>query len=506
MGCGASAASQKKVNELLEAQLALVPSNAELTEKLKSQTDLLANLVKGQHQIAHQISSLADRLPKSDVDVGQKLQPRRSSADRSSLRLGAVAAPAEISADSVGALRLEPAIQNYAWGRPWQTSLVAQLCETKDRPLDRMKSYAEMWMGTHPNGPASVKLESSDGVGGITASLKSVISGNPEYWLGRDAWRFKNDLPFLLKVLSVNQALSIQAHPHRKLAEYLHDTYPDRYKDANHKPEICLPLGAFEALVAFRPFAEIQRYIEDMEELQQLCGFGMALSLKDLYGRLMRSNAAKVAEQAKKLVQRLEQKPKEKRSPEEALVLRLQKDYPGDVGIFSVFFLNYVQIAEDEAHCFIFCAPDEPHAYLYGDCVECMSLSDNVVRAGLTPKFKDVETLLNMMTYRDDRLPSLVNKGEQVSPGVVKYDPPVEDFLVYEVEGLSRPGEGAQAPLELPHASICICTSGSFSIDFQTASSQVEEVRRGQSFFVRAGSLLHILRAEQGSKLFVATY
>jgi hypothetical protein len=31
--------------------------------------------------------------------------------------------------------------------------------------------------------------------------------------------------------------------------------------------------------------------------------------------------------------------------------------------------------------------------------VEIMALSDNVVRAGLTPKFKDVKTLCDMLHY-----------------------------------------------------------------------------------------------------------
>lgn len=44
-------------------------------------------------------------------------------------------------------------------------------------------------------------------------------------------------------------------------------------------------------------------------------------------------------------------------------------------------------------------AANEPHAYLKGDCIECMATSDNVVWAGLTPKFKDAETLINMLTY-----------------------------------------------------------------------------------------------------------
>jgi mannose-6-phosphate isomerase len=47
----------------------------------------------------------------------------------------------------------------------------------------------------------------------------------------------------------------------------------------------------------------------------------------------------------------------------------------------------------------IFLAANEPHAYLYGDIVECMACSNNVVRAGLTPKLRDVDTLVEMLTY-----------------------------------------------------------------------------------------------------------
>ena len=39
-------------------------------------------------------------------------------------------------------------------------------------------------------------------------------------------------LPFLFKVLSINKALSIQAHPDKKLAEQLHAQKPDMYKGA----------------------------------------------------------------------------------------------------------------------------------------------------------------------------------------------------------------------------------------------------------------------------------
>ena len=81
----------------------------------------------------------------------------------------------------------------------------------------------------------------------------------------------------------------------------------------------------------------------------------------------------------------------------EQLALRLEKQYPADVGVIAAFFLNHVKLAPGEA---LFLGPNEPHAYLSGECVECMATSDNVVRAGLTPKHRDVQTLCSMLTYK----------------------------------------------------------------------------------------------------------
>ena len=81
----------------------------------------------------------------------------------------------------------------------------------------------------------------------------------------------------------------------------------------------------------------------------------------------------------------------------EQLVLRLEKQYPADVGVIAAFFLNHVKLNPGEA---LFLGANEPHAYLSGECVECMATSDNVVRAGLTPKHRDVQTLCSMLTYK----------------------------------------------------------------------------------------------------------
>lgn len=78
-------------------------------------------------------------------------------------------------------------------------------------------------------------------------------------------------------------------------------------------------------------------------------------------------------------------------------MLHLEKQYPGDIGVISAFFFNYVKLNPGEA---LYLGANEPHAYLSGECIECMATSDNVVRAGLTPKHRDIQTLCSMLTYK----------------------------------------------------------------------------------------------------------
>ena len=59
------------------------------------------------------------------------------------------------------------------------------------------------------------------------------------------------------------------------------------------------------------------------------------------------------------------------------------------------------------------------------DCMECMACSDNVVRAGLTPKFIDVPVLCEMLKYdckeaADNLFPS---KSDSTDPYVTIYNP-----------------------------------------------------------------------------------
>ena len=72
-------------------------------------------------------------------------------------------------------------------------------------------------MGTHPNGMSMVKLP--DGQGEM--SLDEWVKKHPEQLGPEVRSYFKNNLPFLFKVLSVQTALSIQAHPNKVSQSFL---------------------------------------------------------------------------------------------------------------------------------------------------------------------------------------------------------------------------------------------------------------------------------------------
>jgi mannose-6-phosphate isomerase len=226
-----------------------------------------------------------------------------------------------------------------------------------------------------------------------------------------------SQLPFLFKVLSVNQSLSIQAHPDKALAKELHTRDPKNYPDDNHKPEVAIALTKFEALCSFRLQSEIQASFSYYPEL---CFLSPVTNIRVMFENVMRASRGKVQMVAEKLISKYS-------GPEIDLFVGLWRLYPNDVGCFCVFLLNYVVLQPGEA---IFLSANEPHTYLAGDCVECMAASDNVVRAGLTPKFRDLETLLRMLTYRQVKPADLIVRPQPEHSGMELYSVPVKEFAV----------------------------------------------------------------------------
>jgi mannose-6-phosphate isomerase len=298
-------------------------------------------------------------------------------------------------------------------------------------------------MGTHPSGPSIVK--------GTGEGLKETIAAKAEEFLGKVTLEtFGADLPFLTKVLSVAKALSIQAHPDKTLARALHADRPHVYKDANHKPEMTLAITEFEALCGFVAHDVLVQNLSKVPELRAAAGedasaaFVAAPStatLRQVFTAVMTASAETVSESISSLVSRLRKEDKSALSPVDALALRLETQYPGDVGVLCAYLLNYVTLRPGQC---IYLAANEPHAYLQGECVECMATSDNVVRAGLTPKLRDTAILCDMLTYNageptvldGDAIESEPSGATKSNATVRRYVPPFDEFQLetYEVE------------------------------------------------------------------------
>ncbi|KAK0721169.1 mannose-6-phosphate isomerase [Lasiosphaeris hirsuta] len=414
-------------------------------------------------------------------------------------------------------IRLQCGVNSYDWGKKGPSSAAARFAAatpSSDLAIQDDRPYAELWMGTHPSNP------SKDLTTGRT--LLDLVQDNQALLAHSVAARYGKKLPFLFKVLSVAKALSIQAHPNKKLAEQLHAKDPKNYPDDNHKPEMAIAITPFEGLCGFRPLDEISHFLDTVPALRQLVGEDNAKefaetvknaqgddseaaisknkkTLRDIFGALMSSSEADMTAATKTLVESATADGADfagrgvsatSGSVLAELVTRLHGQFGPDYGLFVLFFLNYVTLEPGEA---LFLRADDIHAYVSGDIVECMASSDNVVRAGLTPKFKDVDTLVNMLTYNyapiDEQkmepadYPYVTFNRTAYSSGssAVLYDPPIDEFGVIKT---SLYGDGSKAtfdPLDGP--SIIICTGGKGKI---SVGPTVQEVREGYVFFVGA--------------------
>jgi mannose-6-phosphate isomerase len=359
-------------------------------------------------------------------------------------------------------------------------------------------------MGTHPSLP-SKDLETG-------RSLLDMVSDNASL-MGHDiTTKYKSKLPFLFKVLSINKALSIQAHPNKSLAEKLHAQDPKNYPDDNHKPEMTIAITPFEGLCGFRPLNEIVHFLNTIPPLRALVGEEAAKALESAssststtttkpalrtaFTHLMKSSKSSIETQASHLLDRASSNaitpgPSINTASElSELVQRCNTQFPSDIGLFVLFFLNYVRLSPGQA---MYLKADDIHAYISGDIIECMASSDNVIRAGFTPKFQDVDTLTDILTYDHDPpeqqllkpvdypYATLNSTAYSSNSSCLLYDPPIEEFAVVRTL-LSSPKakvtfEGIAGP------SIIICTQGKGKI---SVGPKEEELKEGYVYFVGA--------------------
>jgi len=213
-------------------------------------------------------------------------------------------------------------------------------------------------------------------------------------------------------------------------------------------------------------------------------------ALKVLFSNLMSADTAVVEKQVEALATRIERTNPMLRTPMDELAARIYEQYPKDVGVFCVYLLNYKELQPGEA---IYLGANEPHAYIAGECAEAMATSDNVVRAGLTPKHRDVATLTSMLTYYDG-LPHFVTPT-QLGTNAFRYVTPSTEFLIDRVN-IRASGQVATLPAA-PGVSIIIFTSGGGSLEeipenSAGAAGLMHSVTAGNIFMVCPGTFLRM--------------
>ncbi|CCH61222.1 hypothetical protein TBLA_0E01650 [Henningerozyma blattae CBS 6284] len=399
--------------------------------------------------------------------------------------------------------RLDAGYQQYDWGKIGSSSAVAQFASHSDPSIkiDESKPYAELWMGTHSKTP-SFNHETKE-------SLRDIIASNPEQYLGKDIinkFQSTNEVPFLFKVLSIEKVLSIQAHPDKALGKILRAQDPKNYPDDNHKPEMAIAVTDFEGFCGFKPLDEIADELKRIPEFTNIVGEETSNEfinkidinakkgskedienkklLQAVFSKVMNADDEKIIENSKKLIKRAETSPSDfnkKDLPE--LLIRLNKQFPNDIGLFcGGLMLNHCSLKPGEA---LFLRAKDPHAYINGDIIECMAASDNVVRAGFTPKFKDVKNLVEMLTYSYDPVDEQKMKLEafdKKSSGAGKatlYNPPIDEFAIIQTTFDKSLGKRQFNGLDGP--SIMITTKGN---GYVINGSQKLKAEPGFVFFI----------------------
>jgi len=316
-------------------------------------------------------------------------------------------------------------IQNYPWGSVDSVSKLFNIANPDSQP------QAEIWMGAHPNGCSEIEID-----GKPTLLSDFIQQHKPEILSPQTAEQF-GELPYLFKVLAAAQALSIQVHPSKQEAEIGFEKENQQgialnaanrnYKDPNHKPELVYALTPYQAMNGFRPLAEI---IDNFEQLniQPLKPLIDALKraqnesgLEAFFTQLLSLQGEEKTDAVGALLSHVKASIKNETY---ALIEELSVQYPGDIGLFAPLMLHVLTLQPGEA---MYLDARTPHAYLKGTGLEIMANSDNVLRAGLTPKHMDVAELAKCTKFAEKPAETLLL--EPVDQGdILLFPVPVPDF------------------------------------------------------------------------------
>ncbi|MGX8679263.1 MAG: mannose-6-phosphate isomerase, class I [Sphaerochaetaceae bacterium] len=345
--------------------------------------------------------------------------------------------------------RIEGVIKNYDWGNSYYIDdLLGH--EPDGTPK------AELWLGCHPSGPSTV-CDTKE-----TLAIKG--------------------FPFLFKVLAISKCLSLQVHP------TLAQAASGRYQDLNQKAEVFCALTPVTALCGFRPLDEIRR------NMAEIFGRDSALakssSIKGFFDLLYSSSEGLLPVYHAYLNSHSDVSCSDGFKSALQVAREVSSDYPCDPATLAPYFLNLVHLSPGQA---IFLMPRVIHCYVFGNGVELMNSSDNVIRAGLTSKKVDRSELERVALF--EHTPACSLAVQVCSEGAKYVIPDNPGFELFRLEsGLFSASE--------PKYRIYLCTRGLAKLNgFALQCGQAMLTEPGESVIIDATAAQVFAAAGKGSAI-----
>lgn len=285
----------------------------------------------------------------------------------------------------------------------------------------------------------------------------------------------------------------------------MHERDPEKFTDSNHKPEIALALGPFEAFVGWKPLKDIHALLQ-LEPLKQFLPKAQKHDFDDQELKGVCENMLKADEETVKSVgEALKELPKDSFGHDTYipdLLPRLWDQFDKtDNGILvALVTMNYMFMQAGDS---IYVPADSIHAYLSGDIIECMARSNNVLNTGFCPRADrdSIDTFVGSLTFtpHDKEEASLIpKKYERSKNGKTQiYNPPMGEFDMLAT-ALKKGDKEVIEKIEGP--SIMIVTKGKGKLK---AGGDEYELSEGFIFFIGAG-LETEYAAEEDLQLFRA--
>lgn len=342
-----------------------------------------------------------------------------------------------------GIVKLTPVIKDYAWGNDY---FIANLLGQEPSG-----PKAEMWIGAHKDGSSVMSCASGECDGNCCygRTLFEYIQENPVFVGDEKEEKIsKGEFPFLLKVLAIGQALSLQCHPNAQQAKEGFEAKNESYKDANPKAEMLYALTPVLLMCGFRNFEEIKASFERVVPnvwVRYFSEIGCVSNIAQFFHALYHLSKEDLASALKQLAEN-----KDALDSNQLEVFDIIYPKYSDPGVFAPLFLNVVRLQKGQA---VYLKPGILHAYVLGNGVELMNNSDNVLRAGLTQKHIDEEELEHIM-ISEPYFPSPM-KSVQTSEG--QHFSTEDGFALTVIKG--------KAPLiETKGPKLFLCTEGSVAV------------------------------------------